>query len=546
MHADVPQNHFEQTMKEMSVELNLEDGRFSFFDRSVAEKKDSNDSYVIEVDSPNKTETLMLTPNSVRADDFKVYYYNSDHKKIEFIPQAPKTYRGSLKNQQDSKVSASITDDGLFAIVNDPYSGRWITQPVSKNATGSDNISLQINYFEKDINETPRVCGVDHTQQNFSSNQFESKHDSFDFFPNISEIYSKKSNQQSSEIKQNENLCHRIAEIAIDVDYEFFLLNSLPENSLQQNIQRTIDDVEMLMNKVSNTYESKFGIQYEITRIVVRSTPSDPYFTTNANGLLNELTLEWLTNQASSTQDVTHLFTGKDIQGDTIGIAYLEAVCNTAFQFGLSQSRFTEFISLRAALTEHELGHNWGAMHCDDDPDCFNMCSQIGGCTGVINNFGDTSFGSILDHRNKISCLTPTTGSVESTQPIAIQDQEFVPAVPVILDLLANDLDLDCDIISIDSVSAMSFANADLTLYDDGQGFQGVVYDPTNRTTDLDQFSYNIIDDDQRTDGTTVLVDVLNPDIFELDFITITNTIGEPVVVSWQTSSESITGFAYR
>lgn len=545
VHADFPQNQFTQSMKELGVDLDLEDGRFGFFDRSVAENKDSKDSIVVEIDSPVKTESVILKHNSVRADDFKVYYYNSNNEKVEFIPEAPKTYRGKINNQDYSTISASITEDGLFAIVDDPDHGRWITQPVSNHATGSEKISLQVNYFEKDIIETPGICAVDTKHRNLFANQSTDPINSaFENELNTNEKYSYSAGEDLS--KRNDELCYRVVDIAIDCDFEFFAANSVAQNTMQQNVQRTIDDVEMVMNNVSATYEDTFGIRYNITEIIVRTNLQDPYTSFDANNLLIEHQNEWLTNQINISRDVVHLFTGKDIIGDTIGLAYLGTICDIPFQYGLSQSNFTPIIPLRAALTEHELGHNWNANHCDGDPDCFNMCSGIGGCTGIINNFGDATYAAIIPHKNSRECLTAEAGIIGQINPIAVQDNIPVPDVPVILDLLENDFDLNCDQLIIDSFDELSNENAVLTLFEDGQNFQGIVYDPENRNSDSDEFNYTILDTNQTSDQGTVFIEVFDENVFELASINLTNTVGEPVVFSWQTSSELISNFAFR
>ena len=71
---------------------------------------------------------------------------------------------------------------------------------------------------------------------------------------------------------------------------------------------------------------------------------------------LEQFTDEWNSNQGAIVRDVAHLMTGKNLDGNVVGIAYLTKVC-LANSYGLSQSRFSVSMPNRVALTAHELGH---------------------------------------------------------------------------------------------------------------------------------------------------------------------------------------------
>ena len=78
------------------------------------------------------------------------------------------------------------------------------------------------------------------------------------------------------------------------------------------------------------------------------------------------------------TYDLAHMWTGKDMDGSVVGIAYVGAVCYArSYSYGVSQ-RITgspgKFI-----LTAHEIGHNFDASH-SDQTECSNtiMNSSVG------------------------------------------------------------------------------------------------------------------------------------------------------------------------
>ncbi len=151
---------------------------------------------------------------------------------------------------------------------------------------------------------------------------------------------------------------------------------------------------------------------HEITTIVIR-TASDPYTARDARGRLCEFIREWSSTRAGIDRDLTHLFTGADLRGGTIGIAadiggtgicVNDGGCSggrfgTFGSYCLAQSDFSGSFTCVTDLTAHELGHLWGAFHCR----CPNSTMNAGvTCT---NTFGGGSIGSILRYRDTRDCL---------------------------------------------------------------------------------------------------------------------------------------------
>ena len=64
---------------------------------------------------------------------------------------------------------------------------------------------------------------------------------------------------------------------------------------------------------------------------------------------------------AVRARGLAHLMTGKDLDGTTAGIAYLDAAC--AGDRGVSLSGQSYGTTISALIMAHELGHNFGAPH---------------------------------------------------------------------------------------------------------------------------------------------------------------------------------------
>jgi hypothetical protein len=148
--------------------------------------------------------------------------------------------------------------------------------------------------------------------------------------------------------------------------------------------------------------ESEVEITHEITTILVRASAYQPYTSTDYGTLLNQFRSEWSGNQAGFVRDVAHLFTGKELDGNIIGVAWLGAVCNlsSGYGYGLAQSDYNGNFLCATDLSAHELGHNWNATHCPCPDSTMN-----GGLT-CTNTFSPIySRPEIIAYRDSVGCL---------------------------------------------------------------------------------------------------------------------------------------------
>ncbi|MET0648322.1 MAG: M12 family metallo-peptidase [Pyrinomonadaceae bacterium] len=167
-------------------------------------------------------------------------------------------------------------------------------------------------------------------------------------------------------------------DIATEADFEYAQFNG-------GNTTTTNNDILSIMTQVDGIYEANLGVDVRVVFQRVWLTNNDPYEALDAGELLDELTDAYDdtfgTNGTPPSRDLVHLFTGKELDGNTIGIAWTGALCDSpAFSYGLSQSKsFGLVTAQRVALTAHEVGHNFGAHHTGpggpNDPP-----QQIAGC----------------------------------------------------------------------------------------------------------------------------------------------------------------------
>jgi uncharacterized repeat protein (TIGR01451 family) len=141
------------------------------------------------------------------------------------------------------------------------------------------------------------------------------------------------------------------------------------------------------LNNVDGIFSQQLGVQINVTVIETFSASNDPFTDErDAISLLDELSTYRSATPAQNSNGLTHLYTGRSLNGSTVGIAWGgdsgSAFCSSFFGAGLSEGNSSStFDSLVAA---HEIGHNFGAPHdgesgssCESETGNFLMAPQL-------------------------------------------------------------------------------------------------------------------------------------------------------------------------
>ncbi|MGE3166243.1 MAG: M12 family metallo-peptidase [Planctomycetota bacterium] len=316
--------------------------------------------------------TLELERHSLRSDRFAVWVDDGSH--LTRVPAPPiVTWKGRVLETGDA-VRASFDGTAMRAIIFGAANS-WTVQPVSDAGVVSPTPSLHALYDAGDIAVPQYECGV---VNDFTIGGDPGEGGAQPFGTGL-----------------------KICDLAVDADFDFYVDNG-------QSVGATVQNIETVMNAVENVYEASVSITYELTTVVVRTTAGTPYTTSNAGALLGQFASVW--NSAPFTNirgDLSHLFTGRNLSGSTIGIASLSVVCSADNQYGLSETSFSTNFNSRVALTAHELGHNWSAPHCNGINPCRIMCSGLGGCNGINPlSFAPVPAAQIAAFRDSRTCLS--------------------------------------------------------------------------------------------------------------------------------------------
>lgn len=186
-------------------------------------------------------------------------------------------------------------------------------------------------------------------------------------------------------------------QVAIESDRFFTAANA-------NNVTNTTNAIDAVMAIVDTIYSRDVLTDIVVEDYLIRVN-TDPYTSTDAGTLLDSFRDEWEGPQRARRRDHNHLFTGRNLNGGTIGVAWVGAACGS-LRYGLSEVTFTGSTSNRAGLVSHEAGHNLGANHCDGNGDCHIMCSGFGGCNGLGGpRFGAGEIAELTAFISRASCI---------------------------------------------------------------------------------------------------------------------------------------------
>jgi hypothetical protein len=190
-----------------------------------------------------------------------------------------------------------------------------------------------------------------------------------------------------------------VIDIGAVADFEF--------TSVAGDHAATVIEIVDRMNRVDGIFSQEIGVQISVPEIETFSDSNLDPFTESAPSLLLDQVAAYRQNTpAQNSLGLTHLWTGQNLVGDTVGIAFTDVLCRTNGGAGLSEaSNSPGFDSLVAA---HEIGHNFGAPHdgvpgdCESELQTFIMAPMLNG----NNKFSQCSKSIMEANVALASCIT--------------------------------------------------------------------------------------------------------------------------------------------
>jgi len=157
-----------------------------------------------------------------------------------------------------------------------------------------------------------------------------------------------------------------------------------------------------VVNAAETLFERQLGIRFQIVKqhvyadigaLSIPETEPGRLLKAFSSSTENAAVMGFNTTSFDEDVDLKHLFTGKDLDGTTIGIGYVGAVCYQP-KYAYSLTQFTTGGGAPYYFA-HEVGHNLGARH---DMAGFGSMSVMSPNIMVGSSFSQTSLDQINEH----------------------------------------------------------------------------------------------------------------------------------------------------
>jgi hypothetical protein len=293
---------------------------------------------------------LHLTPHDMRSPDYSAQVIDNEGVRHQLPKTQVNTYKGEVKGVPGAEVRMMLTERGVEgAIITREH--RYFIQPARAISPQSRSDEF-ILYEASALTEEGASCGLTLAEEVAAQEEL---------------------TKTSAKLPVDLELTTgpvlpispmKIARISTDADAEYVTALGGPTQANTQIIG--------ILNLVDGIYQVEVGITFQIVQQNTWTNAStDPYTSTVPGTLLTEFRNHWnanFPNSGANARSIAHLFTGKDLDGSTIGIASFGSACRTpAFAYGLSQ-RFpfeagNPITARTGILTAHEIGHNFAASH---------------------------------------------------------------------------------------------------------------------------------------------------------------------------------------
>lgn len=163
------------------------------------------------------------------------------------------------------------------------------------------------------------------------------------------------------------------------------------------------------INIVDGIYAEQVGVMIAAPVIrLVPAGPSNPFLTTSAFELLDQVSQYRLANPDVRDRGLAHLFTGKNLAENIAGVAFLGALCDPQGGVGLGESLHPDLLS--AVIAAHEIGHNFNAPHDGEEASPCESTSQSFIMAPTINTasaFSRCSLNQMYYEMEGAACITP-------------------------------------------------------------------------------------------------------------------------------------------
>ena len=315
--------------------------------------------------------TFVLAPNDLRSPDY-VLRYNTAEGVKEGVPGPVVTYMGHQVNGKFGSVRLTVTENLLYGYIKDGNT-TFNIEPLRYFVDGTPE-SRFVLYRDQDVKPLPEdACGV--TEEDM-------KH-----------IYQIKENEET--LIEGESLpIMECREVELAIAHDLSMFNKFGQGGTENH-------ATTIMNLVQGNYDDEFFYAIEfiiVEQYVETSNPNFPTPSNNAGTVLSSFRNWGNAGGFTRSFDLGQLWTNRDFDGGTVGIAYLSAVCSGSRYHALQD--YTANSNQLRCMVAHEIGHNFSCTH-DASGAPFIMAPSVSGS----NAWSNQSISQVNNFTPNAGCL---------------------------------------------------------------------------------------------------------------------------------------------
>jgi hypothetical protein len=201
----------------------------------------------------------------------------------------------------------------------------------------------------------------------------------------------------------------RVEGVTVDRKLEVSVIGDASFRARYASDAQARDAMLTRLNIVDGIFSAQVGAGVEVTSVNVGDALGDSLDATTDPPILLD-SLGRLRQQTPALHDrgLTHLFTGRDLDGDNVGIGYSATLCNQRYSASLTQAH--DSATIDGLISAHEIGHVFGAPH-DGEGQCAGTSPTQFIMAPVLNaqtsTFSQCSLEQMAPRVASASCLRP-------------------------------------------------------------------------------------------------------------------------------------------
>ena len=350
---------------------------------------------------------LTVEPFDIRADNYRAVAVGANGEAVELGRAPARWFKGTLEGVEGSQARFVLDENNFQGVIVTPDE-TYFVEP-AKNFSKSASRGDFVFYAASDVKASAEggECGTTLAERVGAEAERQGDAQSPPSTspakgPSVEYVFAPKPQ----------------TDVATESDFEYtqsFAAN--PSNVGQAAANAANQDILDILAGVDAIYDAQIGVRVRVVFQRAWTDNTDPYTLTNASNALSEFRTSYEAHPPAGLpdRDITHMFTGKNFDGSTIGIAYLGVTCSVPeFAYGISQSKWTGETGAtvaRIALTSHEMGHNFGAQHPNQlnpvPPSCAGGNNIMNSSIVTTSQFCQFSRDQITNHVSSQGfCLT--------------------------------------------------------------------------------------------------------------------------------------------